>query len=72
MVKKKLIIVTSLILWNHLTQRTTVLVVEIDTNNNFLCLHHNLAPPLSPPIKKGPKNNENKVLYQDFSLPLSL
>jgi len=52
--KKKLIVRTPLIIWNHLAQKFTVLVIKIIVNINFLSLHGNLV---SPSLSYHPKFN---------------
>jgi hypothetical protein len=52
--KKKLIVRTPLIIWNHLAQKFIVLVIKIIVNINFLSLHGNLV---SPSLSYHPKFN---------------
>jgi hypothetical protein len=60
----KHLIVTSLIIWNHLTQKITVLVVVIVTNDNFISQCRNPATPsLFFNKKLKLKNNENEIQY---------
>jgi hypothetical protein len=55
--KKKHLILTRIIIWNHLIQKLIVLVAEIITSENFFSLHWNSITPLSLLYQK---RNEKK------------
>jgi hypothetical protein len=61
----KHLIVTPFIIWNLLTQKSTILVVEIFLSNYFLSLRWNLVTPSLSSQYKRLKQEKNKVRYQN-------